>query len=378
MTGDYKVHLSDGAEYPDTSADDLLADIRNGTWLDRQEFAPLAYAVPGIIPEGLTLHVGAPKIGKSWKVLSHALAIASGGITLDVVKVGDPRPVLYLALEDGDRRMQDRCRKLLRGEPIPELFDYLTRVQPGLVIVTITAWLDRHADQQPLVILDTLGKVMPPALQGESAYQRDYRIGSALHAVCDDHPGMALVVNHHDRKANADDFVEMVSGTNGLAGAADTILVICRDRNESAGLLKVTGRDVPEDEYAVELQDGYHWRLDGADLGAAAERAQKVRATTKATANVGDRLIDVVLYVHAHPEGVRAGDVAKALQLDDATARTYLGRAVKAGRLERPERGLYIPVASVASVASEGPAEQGALPLSNTSNTRNTPMEATS
>jgi len=118
---------------------DLLAGLRNGAWLDRQEFPPLAYAVPGLVPEGLVLMAGAPKIGKSWKVLAHALAVAAGGATLGTIKVGQARPVLYLALEDGDRRLQDRCRRLLDGAAIPERLDYLTRVEHGQVVATITA-----------------------------------------------------------------------------------------------------------------------------------------------------------------------------------------------------------------------------------------------
>jgi hypothetical protein len=68
---------------------------------------------------------------------------------------------------------------------------------------------------------------------------------------------MTLLVNHHDRKAAADDFVDTVSGTHGLAGAADTVIVLTRSRNETSGLLKVTSRDVPEGEYALMLTDGY-------------------------------------------------------------------------------------------------------------------------
>jgi AAA domain-containing protein len=128
------------------------------------------------------------------------------------------RPVLYLALEDGDRRLQDRCRKLLHGDPIPREFEYLTRVDPGRIITTIASWLDLQQGPPPLVVLDTLGKVMPPALPGETTYQRDYRIGTILKRVADERPGMTLLVNHHDRKANADDFVDTVSSTHGLAG----------------------------------------------------------------------------------------------------------------------------------------------------------------
>jgi hypothetical protein len=132
------------------------------------------------------------------------------------------------------------------------------------VVPTITAWLDRHPGVGPLVILDTLGKVMPVARQGESAYQRDYRVGSALKRAADEHPGAALLTNHHDRKAVSTDFVDSVSGTHGLAGAADTVVILTRPRLEEAGTLKVTGRDVAEGEYAVTFHTNSAWSLDGA------------------------------------------------------------------------------------------------------------------
>jgi hypothetical protein len=80
---------------------------------------------------------------------------------------------------------------------------------------------------------------------------------------------MTLLTNHHDRKAAADDFVDSVSGTHGLAGAADTVIVLTRARHATSGLLKVTGRDVPEGEYGVRVANGYAWDLDGVDLGEA-------------------------------------------------------------------------------------------------------------
>jgi hypothetical protein len=344
-------------------ADRLLATLRDGAWLNSQVFPPLAYAVPGLIPEGSVLLVGAPKIGKSWLALSIALAAADGGkaLGLDVPK----RPVLFAALEDGDRRLQDRCRRLLADDPIPPEFQYLTRVEPGRIADTIAAWVQFQAE--PLVVLDTLGKVLPPALQNETTYQRDYRVGSALKRIVDNSPGATLLVNHHQRKAGAEDFVDAVSGTAGLAGAADTVIVLSRNRQEAAGLLKVTGRDVAEGEYAVTFKDGAVWELDGHDLATAREKAQKVRATTRATAGAGDRMLDVVLYAYTHPDGVRRGDVAEALHMDPKAATVYLARAADSGRLQRAERGLYTPVISVTSVTSEG--------ADNTDNTDNSPPE---
>lgn len=322
---------------------DLLAGLRNGAWLEAQDFPPLRYHLPGIVPEGSTLLVGPPKIGKSWFVLALALAAALGGWVLG--QHVDARPVLYLALEDGHRRLQARCRTLLDTDRIPAAFDYLVTVQPGAVVAAIEAWLARHPGAEPLVILDTLGKVMPPALVGESSYGRDYRVGGVLKRLADEHSGSAVLTNHHDRKAHSDDFVDRVSGTNGLAGAADTIVVLARERHETSGLVSVTGRDVAEGEYAVTF-DGRRglWTLEGGGLAAAAARATQRRMTE----GLDSRSLAVVAYVEEHPKGVRWGDVKRDLGEEEAR---YLSRLHEAGRIARPSRGLYVPLSVVSGVS---------------------------
>jgi hypothetical protein len=316
---------------------DLLTHLRSGRWLEAQEFPPLRYAIPGIIPEGTTLLVGPPKIGKSWFVLSCALATATGGIVLEHIPVA-ARPTLYLALEDGHRRMQSRCRMLLGDKRIPNAFEYMVTIEPGRVVETIAAWLGRHPGADPLVILDTLGKVMPPALPGESAYQRDYRIGSALKRLTDDESGRSLLVNHHDRKAASDDFIDSVSGTHGLAGAADTTVVLVRGRNEQEGLLKVTGRDIAEGEYAVTLVNGSLWRLDGASLAEAATTG----AARRASVGLGDRSADIIAFLASRPDQTATPkDVALKLGIDEKGASNTLNRLASRGRIEKVHRGLY-------------------------------------
>jgi hypothetical protein len=353
--------------------DDLLAGLRDGAWLDAQDFPPLRYHLPGIVPEGSSLLVGPPKIGKSWLVLSLALAAAAGGVALG--QHVDARPVFYLALEDGDRRLQDRCRTLLGTDRIPPAFEYKTTVRPGMIVDTIELWLARHPGAQPLVILDRLGKVMPPALLGESSYGRDYRVGTSLKRVTDEQPGSALLTNHHDRKAHSEDFVDRVSGTNGLAGAADTIIVITRPRHENDGIIQVTGRDVAEGQYAVTF-DGPHglWTLDGDDLPGAATAAIQRRINE----GLDDRSRAVIAYVNEHPEGVRWGDVKRDLGEDEAR---YLSRLHESGRIGRPSRGLYVPLSGVSGVSvlatetdtPDTPSESG-HPQTDTTDTTDTPL----
>lgn len=308
------------------------------TWLMAQTFPPVRYVVPGIIPEGATLLVAAPKIGKSWLMLDTAVAAARGGRALGTVALGRPRPVLYLALEDGPRRLQDRLLALDVTEP-PEGLYFATSVARDEVIATVGRFIESHADHGPLVILDTLGKVMPAATAGENDYQRDYRIMGDLKALADRVPGGSVIVVHHTRKAAADDFLDSVSGTQGLAGAADTIMLLRRERGSDTGSLSVTSRDAAEGEYQVTL-DGRRWVLDGVTLGDAASALVARRATER----LGETASEVVAYVNAQPSPVRAADVASGLGIDPKLAADYLTRAFTAGRVDKVSRGLYAPL----------------------------------
>lgn len=324
---------------------DPLGKAQDGDWLSVQEFPPLRWAIPGIIPEGLSLLVGPPKAGKSFAALDLLLSIAAGGRALGKIPTGRPRRVFYLALEDSHRRMQDRCRHLLKQDTIPPLFSYMTAIEPTVGLpLTIEAWMERHPDTS-LVVVDTLGKVMPPSQPGESSYNRDYRIASRLKAVADASPGLSILVLHHDRKATSDDFVDNVSGTHGLAGAADTITVLARKRNSSEGVLKITGRDVIESEYALRFaDDGTGWILDGADLSHAAEIAMERSTQTELSADMHS----VLALVNEHPEGITAKAVVDKL---GKNAYTYLRRLADDGSIEQPNRGAYCPVAGPALFA---------------------------
>jgi hypothetical protein len=140
--------------------------------------------------------------------------------------------------------------------------------------------------------------------------------------------------------------VDSVSGTHGLAGAADTVIVLTRSRHKTGGLLKVTGRDVAEGEYALRFIDGSTWDLDGANLEEAAARAREIRLS----GGVSDRSAEIIAYVAANPPHVRAGEVEEKFGQD---ARRYLKRLADSGRLRRLSRGLYTSVPSVPSSHSQ-------------------------
>lgn len=315
-------------------------------WLMQQEFAPLQYVVPGIIPEGMTLLVAAPKIGKSWMVLGLGMAVSQGGNAFGVLPVGEPRPVLYLALEDGPRRLQSRLR-LMGVTEVTDRLQFITHVDAGQVLSTIREWIGSFSGSAPVVILDTLGKVMPPAGNG-NAYSHDYAVLSALKATCDAVPGSSLLIVHHTRKSDAGDFLDAVSGTQGIAGAADSVLVLRRERHEKRATLQVTSRDAAEGEYSLTMSENGVWTLDGDSLA----EAQDAARTARATHGVGDRMAEVIEAVGRHPEGIAPRNLKVLLSdIPSDQVDKYLSRAVDAGRIEKVQRGLYTPVRSVRSVS---------------------------
>jgi hypothetical protein len=342
-------------------------ELRDGAWLDGQQFPPLRYTVPGLMPAGLGIIAAPPKAGKSLLILDWLLAVAVGGQALGTLPVGIARDVLYLALEDGDRRLQDRCRHLLaHGEEIPRRFRYILAVPPGQVLAVIADALDKHPETG-LIVLDTLGRIMPLPQQGETTYQRDYRVAVALKRVADDHPGLTIIVIHHTRKAFSDDFIDSISGTHGLAGAADTIITLSRGRGKGDGILRVTGRDVIEADYAVTFHSGV-WALDGDNLKEA--HANVVRRDEEKA--LSGRSAEIIDFVRQQPDGATTKQVTDKFGKD---AGQYLKRHAEAGRLAKPKRGLYVVTASELSEVSEPQVSDGVetdtptLPVSEVSET---------
>jgi hypothetical protein len=121
-----------------------LLDLRavNGDWLNSQDFPPLKYKVPDILPEGAGTLIAPPKKGKSFLVGDIGLAVASGGHALGAIPV-TLRPVLYLALEDGYRRLRDRFGRIMRVAAIPAGIEVVIQATPGEAPLIIGEYLNR-------------------------------------------------------------------------------------------------------------------------------------------------------------------------------------------------------------------------------------------
>jgi hypothetical protein len=229
----------------------------SGALLKNKDFPPLQEAIPDLLPVGLTVLAGPPKLGKSFMVLNIASAIASGGKAFSRfdLKAGE---CLYLALEDSQRRIQNRLLTQLGDyeewpKNLPDFIHTAPLSGAGLE-EAITSWVTTHP-QARLVVVDTLAKVKPPRQRGQDPYQEDYRISARLQQLALTY-GIALVLVHHTKKGPEEDFLSAVSGTHGVTGAADAVWVLKRKRGELEGTLSVTGRDIEERDLAMKIIDG--------------------------------------------------------------------------------------------------------------------------
>ncbi len=248
--------------------------------LESMQFEPPVAYIEGFILEGLGILGGKPKLGKSWWALRAALTIATGGVAF-----GNPHrevtqaKVLYLALEDGHRRLQDRLRKLTApGEAWPHDLTLVTewpRLDNG--------GLDRLAEEidsggYKIIIIDTLGRVRVPR-RGKDHYQEDSDAISMLHDMTRKRPGIAMLLVHHNRKDDhPDDYIDALSGTTGLSGVVDHVSVLQRIRGEADAVLRFTSRDAPEHDTAFKFEGATWVELGNAATYERSKAREEVRS----------------------------------------------------------------------------------------------------
>ena len=219
--------------------------------------------IRGLLPAGLTVLAGAPKRGKSWMALKMGLCVAAGEPFLGMQTMqGD---VLYLDLESRQYRIQSRLSKLLPGRAPEGL--YVTHACQRLdehLLEQLTAWV-RSVEHPVLIIIDTLGRVKGGSRKGENAYENDTRIYGQLQEFAMKNR-LAVVGVHHLKKAGMGDadYFERVSGSMGLTGVCDAVMVLDGKRGEEDSTLHVSSRDFEGMDLVVGFDNGC-WRLKATD-----------------------------------------------------------------------------------------------------------------
>jgi hypothetical protein len=299
--------------------------IKSASDLMSRKFEPVHWIVRDMLPEGTYILAAAPKIGKTWLAQDISLCVAVGEPCLG--RMTRKGRVLYLALEDNERRMKSRLEKLTGGRGFDlSSFHYATTWQRGKAGVDeIRQWLEANGDAA-LIVVDTLAAFRQPTSARKSAYEQDYGSISGLTRLAGEFRVAILVIHHTRKMADDSDKFNQISGTLGLNGAADGMLVLERSRKAGTATLSVTGRDIEnETEYGMEFDKlTCRWNI----LGSAEE------------AKLSRERLEILNILRGVPTGGTARFVADSLEIKLDSARKRLRRMERDGYLVgHQERG---------------------------------------
>ena len=226
--------------------------------LQNRTYEPTPFLVDELIPEGLHILAGAPKIGKSWLALWLCLCVSQGQPLWNFATTQGE--VLYLSLEDSLQRIQTRLFDLTEDAPPTLHFAIMADTLKRGLEQQIEQFLAEHPTTK-LVVIDTLQRVRSTG-SDSNLYANDYQDIGLLKKLADKQH-IAILLIHHLRKLHDDDPMNMISGSTGLSGAADSTFVLQKNsRLANVASLHCTGRDIPDRTLKLEFGEEDHvWKL---------------------------------------------------------------------------------------------------------------------
>ena len=225
--------------------------------LQSTAYEPVSFVVDDLLPQGLHLLAGAPKIGKSWLALWLCLCAAQGKPLWTFAT--RPCEVLYLCLEDSFQRIQSRLFDLTEDAPPTLHFAVMSQQLHNGLVEQIEQFLKEHP-QTRLIVIDTLQRIRT-AGNDANPYASDYRDLGVLKELADRNR-IAILLIHHLRKETADDVFNRISGTTAISGAVDSSFTLVEDRRGSGkAKLSCIGRDIEYRELSLERNVENVWEM---------------------------------------------------------------------------------------------------------------------
>jgi hypothetical protein len=226
------------------------------------------WAVPGILPTGLSILAGAPKVGKSWLALQFALAVTSGGTVFG--RQVEKGAVLYLALEDPPHRLKKRMLKQGWTADLPADFmtiggfiDQVGGLQQG-GITRLAALIEQGSYR--LVVIDTFSRAI---LADQNDVREVTHELTPYQELAHKMDAAILLIDHHKKSGGFNpDAIADILGSTAKGAMADTILGLYRERGKPGAVLNIVGREVEETCHSLMMDWDYgKWELDPSEDG---------------------------------------------------------------------------------------------------------------
>jgi predicted transcriptional regulator len=298
--------------------------------IQEAELPSMEWIIENLLTEGLTILAGKPKVGKSWLSMNLGLSITRGDRALHHFRV-KKADVVYCALEDNHRRIQTRLNKILATNPnniAPKGFYFLkeNRDLPKLNeggIEQLQMLLDDYPDIR-LITIDTLGRCRADkGRRDNNIYLADYEMLAELQQFALTNKICVLVV-HHTKKGKEDYVFDEISGTTGIAGSADALILLKKDGYNHT--LYITGRDLSDAEYSLRFEDN---------------TCTYTILEQQAATNLSPERDEIVTLIRESGRAMRTGEVANQLGKERSTVSRLLQRLHNDGILNRPQYGFY-------------------------------------
>lgn len=222
-------------------------------------------------------------------------------------------------MEDDYDRLQGRAYQIFGADSTKHLrFATIAQQLASGLYKQLRGFVKDYPDTR-LIIIDTLQKIREDG--GEKySYANDYEVITGLKQFANE-SGVCLLLVHHTRKQQTDDRFDMISGTNGLLGAADGAFLLQKERRTgNAATLDISGRD--QRLYLTRDEERLMWQLE--------------RAETELHKEPSDEVLEAVaaLVTDERPEWTgTATDLAAALGLDMKANALTMRLNVRARRL---------------------------------------------
>jgi hypothetical protein len=300
----------------------------NGNELRATEFPPVTWAVPDILPAGVTLFGGREKMGKSWLAFGLCIAVATGGYVLGKIPV-EPGAALYLSLEDPWRRLHNRLKRLVDDDVDLGALHLATEWEPAdrEGVEDLDAWLAEHEDCR-VVAIDTLKMIRPRTTGKRNPYEEDYEAVQPFTRLAAKHNVSIVILHHLNQQSEPHDPFDAFSGSAGLTAAMDTAWLLTRKRGKADAFLVVDGKDIEEPQ---ELALGWDPHTCSWTNRGDAE-SYRMSETRK----------NILRVVAESGEPVGPMEVAEALGMQVNTIRQRMYQMSNDGELKVVSRGKYV------------------------------------
>lgn len=289
------------------------------------DFENAKFIVENLIPFGLSLLAGAPKSGKSIFALNLAVDITNAAKVLGNYDTASCE-ILYLTLEDNWNRIKNRLSKVTDQESTKNKIHFATNLKKGSQpSIELLSDILKANPNIKLIIIDTYFKFRTTEAKIKTGYNADYEYACEIKKMADNHQ-IAVILVHHTTKSKNKDWLNNLHGSNGLTGAADTIMYLEKERGCENAVLHATGRDIEDLSLPI--------KLDKQNLRWVQDDEESLPKMTPEQREIYEKL-------ESAGQPMQLNKIAEAIGKSKTNTQKLLSKLVTAGLVIQPKNGFY-------------------------------------